>query len=161
MIWKFIKKFAEKPAIVAATQDSASTTLPLAFLQKLIPVGGLPAEELLALNITQRNFSPGEIIFNRGEISDELTYLYNGEVYLEAVNGAGYCIDSSTFKACYPVSAGTEHRYTAIARSPVKVVYFPLSILKSSSTAAFVNNPLINPKDVPPSLRDSDFFEGF
>jgi hypothetical protein len=160
MIRKLFKKFAEKPAM-AATQAYAGITLPPIFLQKLIPIGELPAEELQGLNITLRHFVPGEIVFNRGEISHELIYLYEGEIYLEAINGNGYTIGASTFKACYPISTGTEQSFTAIAKSPVKAIYLPLSILKRSSTAAFVNNPLINPKDVPSSLRDSDFFQGF
>lgn len=160
MIWKLIKKFAEKPAL-AATQTYSGITLPISFLQKLIPIGELPADELQGLNITLRHFGPGGIVFNRGEISHELIYLYEGEIYLEAVNGNGYSVDASTFKACYPISTGTEQCFTAIAKSPVKAIYFPLSILKRSSNAVFVNNPLINPKDVPPCLRDSDFFRGF
>jgi HD-like signal output (HDOD) protein len=160
MIRKFFKKFAEKP-VMAATQTYAGITLPPVFLQKLIPIGELPAKELQGLNITLRHFGPGEIVFNRGEISHELIYLYEGELYLEAINGNGYTIGASTFKACYPISTGTEQSFTAIAKSPVKAIYLPLSILKRSSTAAFVNNPLINPKDVPPPLRDSDFFQGF
>jgi HD-like signal output (HDOD) protein len=161
MIWKLFKKFAEKPAMVVTTPNYASTTLPIAFLQKLIPIGELPVDELLALNITLRSFRAGEIVFNRGEISNKLIYLYEGEIYLEAVEGNGYFVDASTFKACYPISISTEQRFTAIAKSPVKAVYFPLSILKRSSTAAFVNNPLINPRDVPLSLRNSDLFKGF
>lgn len=160
MIWKLLKKLAEKPTGASAAQNTA-TTLPLAFLQKLIPVGELPGDELLALKVTLRSFGPGEVVFNRGEIFDELTYLYEGEMYLEASNGNGYRVDSSTFKACYPLSTSTYQRFTAIAKTSVKVVYLPLSLLKRSSTAVFVNNPLINPTAVPASLRHSDFFNGF
>lgn len=161
MAWKFFKKFAEKPAMSAGTSDYTSITLPLTFLRRLIPVGELPADELLGLNISMRSFKAGEIVFNRGEISDEVIYLYEGEMYLEAVNGSGYLVDASTFKAFYPISSSAEQSFSGVAKSPVKAIYFPLSILKRSATAAFANNPLINPNDVPPSLRNSDFFNGF
>ncbi|MGZ8934687.1 MAG: HDOD domain-containing protein [Methylobacter sp.] len=161
MFWKFLKKFTDKPSPASTTQNGSRTTLPLAFLQKLIPIGELPVDELQALNVTVRNFNPGEIIFNRGDSADALTYLYSGEVFVEAIDGGGYSVDASTFKACYPLSTNTGHRFSAIAKSPARIVYLPLSTLQRSSTAAFVNNPLINSKDVPEALRHSAFFNGF
>jgi CRP-like cAMP-binding protein len=148
MFWKFLKKSADKPAPASTRRNISKTRLPLAFLQNLIPIGELPADELQALNVTLRSFNPGEIIFNRGDSADALTYLYTGEVFVEAVNGGGYSVDASTFKACYPLSTNTGHHFSAIAKSPARIVYLPLSTLQRSSTAAFVNNSLINPKDV-------------
>ncbi|MBL1264705.1 HDOD domain-containing protein [Methylomicrobium sp. RS1] len=158
MIWKLLKKRA---GITAANKNHAVTALPLDFLKKLIPIGELSADELLALKSTLRSFEEGEVVFGRGDVSSELIYLYEGEIYLESVNGNGYLVDASTFKACYPLSTSTEQRLTAIARSSAKVVYLPLSVLKRSSAAAFVNKPLITPTDVPPSLQNSGFFKGF
>jgi HD-like signal output (HDOD) protein len=158
MIWKLLKKRA---GMTVAAKNHATTALPLAFLQKLIPVGELPADELRDLKASLRRFEADEVVFSRGDVSSDLIYLYEGEIYLESVNGNGYLIDASTFKACYPVSTSTEQRFTAIARTSAKVAYLPLSVLKRSSAAAFVNQPSITPVDVPPSLQNSAFFKGF
>jgi len=162
MFWNFLKKSAAKPktGTVSSTNSSISIALPLEFLQKLIPIGDLPVDELHALKVTSRHFAPGDIIFNRGDSADELIYLRTGEVFLETVNGSGYNVDATTFKACYPLSANIEHCFSAIAKSTTEIIYLPLSMLQRSSTAAYVNNPLITPKDIPSILRSSHFFNG-
>ena len=161
MFWKFLKKSVDKPATAKVPQSGSKIKLALDYLQKLIPIGELPADELQTLDATLRSFNPGEIIFNRGDNADELTYLHTGEVYLEAINGSGYSVEDSTFKACYPLSTNTEHRFSAIAKSKVSIVYFPLSTLKRGATAAYVNNPLISLKAVPIEIRYCDLFNGF
>jgi HD-like signal output (HDOD) protein len=161
MFRKFLNKFKDKSAPARAKQNASKIALPLTFLQKLIPIGDLPADELKMLEATLGSFKPGEIIFNRGDSTDKLVYLYTGEVFLEAVNGSGYSVEDSTLKACYPLSTNTVHRFSAIAKTPTRVVYMPLSLLRQSSASAFVNNPLINPEEVPAALRRSYFFNGF
>lgn len=161
MFLKFFNKFTNKPKSTNETQSGSKINLPVAFLEKLIPIGQLPADELNALNVIVRHFNPGDIIFNRGDSDDVLSYLYKGEVFLEAINGNGYSVDATTFKAYYPLSTNIEHRFSAIAKSPVEVIYLPLTTLQRSSTAAFTNNQLINPKDVPGALKNSSFFNGF
>jgi len=54
MFWKFLKKSAAKPetGTVSSTNSSISIALPLEFLQKLIPIGDLPVDELHALKVT-------------------------------------------------------------------------------------------------------------
>jgi HD-like signal output (HDOD) protein len=161
MFWKFLKKFTDKSAPANPKRNASKIVLPLNFLQKLIPIGDLPAFELEALEATLCSFKPGEIIFNRGESTDKLVFLYTGEVFLEAVNGNGYSVEASTLKACYPLSTNTVHRFSAIAKTPARIVYLPLSLLRQSSASVFVNNPLINPEEVPAALRNSRFFNGF
>jgi len=147
--------------MVNPADTAKQQALPLDYLQKLIPIGELPAAELNALTTTIRNFEPGQIIFSRGESSDSLIYLYSGSIFLEATNGNGYHVDDATFKAYYPLSTRIEHQFSAIAKSSTKIVYLPLSTLQHCSKAPFVNNPLINPADIPENLTDSSFFNGF
>ncbi|CAD6877449.1 cyclic nucleotide-binding protein [Methylomonas albis] len=159
MIWKFLKKSPDKTPIETSPTEATVNHLPLSYLQKLIPLGDLPAAELLAIPATMHNFNPGDIIFNRGAASEQLSYLYTGTVYLEANNGTGYTINADTFKAFYPLATSGEHTFSAIAKSPTQVIYMPLSNLQHSSKP--VNNPLINPERIPPKLRDSFFFDSF
>ncbi|WP_446808816.1 HDOD domain-containing protein [Methylomonas sp. 2BW1-5-20] len=159
MFWNFRKKTETKAPAETSIPDSTVSQLPLSYLHKLIPLGDLPAAELLAVPVTMRNFSPGDIIFNRGAETEQLTYLYTGAVFLEANNGTGYTVEADTFKAFYPLATSGEHAFSAIAKSPTQVIYMPLSNLQRSSKP--INNPLINSESIPPALRGSFFFDSF
>jgi len=161
MFWKFLKPSAELPDAVASAPSPAQQTLPLDFLQKRIPIGELPTEELTSLKATIQSFEPGQVIFRRGESADALIYLYSGDIFLEASNGGGYSVEDNTFKAYYPLSTHTEHQFSAIAKSAAQIAYLPLSALQRCSKAPLVNNPLINPADIPADLENSRFFNGF
>jgi HD-like signal output (HDOD) protein len=159
MFWNFRKKTETKAQAETSIPDATVSQLPLSYLHKLIPLGDLPAAELLAVPVTMRNFSPGDIIFNRGAETEQLTYLYTGTVFLEANNGKGYTVEADTFKAFYPLATSGEHTFSAIAKSPTQVIYMPLSNLQRSSKP--VNNPLINSESIPSALRGSFFFDSF
>jgi HD-like signal output (HDOD) protein len=162
MSWSFFKKSSAKTlASLKPIKNGTGITLPMDYLQKLIPLGDLPIEQLRALPATEYRFKPGEIIINRGEKPDALIYLYKGQIYLEAANGCGYVVDDSMFKACYPLSADGEQCFTVIAKSQASVICFPLAALKQGAAAAFINSPLLSLKTVPVEIRYSDFFTGF
>lgn len=161
MFWKFLKKTQKPPEPSSPAIAPATKTLPLAFLQKLIPIGDLSIEELQALKISQKSFTPGQTIFARGESANALMYLYSGNIFMEAANGNGYNVDQDTFKAYYPLSTHTEHYFSAIAKSPTEIICLPLSILQRSANASLANNPLIDPAAIPPALVYSTFFKGF
>ena len=159
MLWKIFKSSEEKPA--QSSNFPASSPIPVEYLQKLVPIGNLPEDDLSKLDITRRKFSPGQIIFDRKEATDSLIYLYSGSVFLEAANGNGYSVEESTFTAYHPLSSNSEHSFKAIAKAATEIIYLPLSALQRSSHASYINNPLINPQDIPADLVDSTFFNGF
>lgn len=161
MFWKFLKKNTEQPNINPRPTLVAKTTLPLEFLQKLVPLGTLPSEALQALNVSLEHFTPGQIIFNRGESADALMYLYSGRVFLEAANGSGYTVDENTFTAYHPLSSQSDHLFTAIAKSTTRIAYLPLSAFQHSNNASLTQNPLVNADAVPPELIGCDFFNAF
>lgn len=161
MIWNFFKKNPPTSEAAQPTLQPVKSAIPLDFLQNLIPIGQLPATELTALNGHLRQFNPGQIIFNRGESADHLMYLYVGSVFLEAANGHGYTTEEATFKAYYPLSNGSEHQFSAVAKTATQIAYLPLSTLQNGSKASLVNNPLLNEHDIPKALRHSEFFQGF
>ena len=161
MFWKFLKKPAAQPKLDQAAAESIQKPVPLAFLQKLIPIGDLPVEELQALKVSWKSFNPGQMIFSRGESANALLYLYSGNIFMEAADGGGYNVDQETFKAYYPLSTHTEHYFSAIAKSPTEILCFPLSIFQRSASASLTNNPLIDNAAIPPALVNSAFFNGF
>jgi HD-like signal output (HDOD) protein len=160
MRWNFFKK-AENAGNSSETEKSVKryATPPLSFFKNLIPICDLPENRLLSLQVAYRKFHPGENIFTRGDQIEWLAYVTKGIIFMEASNGAGYQVDATTFKACYPLSTGSEHKFSAIAKSDVTVIYFPLNLLQD--TQARNNNPLLNPAEVPAELRTSLFFKAF
>ena len=143
MFWKFLKTSTEIPETATTPPHLDKQILPLEFLEKLIPLGELPLDQLRTLRGHISSFTPGQIIFTREKNADELIYLYSGHIFLEAANGSGYCVDQGTFKAYYPLSANTKHQFTAIAKSDTQIAYLPLSALQNYSKNPLVNNPLI------------------
>lgn len=135
--------------------------LPLAFLKKLIPIGNLPASALETIDAKKFSFTPGEVVFERDSYTALMIYILSGKVLLEEPNGNSYVIDSETHNACYPLSSNTEQRFRAIALVPTCIITFPMITLYHSSATYAVNNPLINPQDVPEKLRNSLFFRNF
>ena len=160
MFWKFLKK-TDESGTAAKQEVSHQSSLPITFLQKLIPIGELPLAELQSIKGAVNNFSPGDIIFNRGETADSLLYLISGNVFLEAANGSGYSVEEATFKACYPLSTHSEHFFTALAKTPTQIAYLPSSTLQRSADAVQTNDPLITTNAIDPELVNSDFFHGF
>jgi len=163
MIWNFLKKSQPSSPKAAKASDvqAAKVQLPITFLQKLIPIGELSVTELQGLPISVQSFNPGEIIFNRGDSDDSLCYLYSGEVFLEAASGSGYSVEESILKACYPLSTGSEHCFTAFAKSATRIIYLPQSALQRGASATNSNQSLINPQHIPKQLRGSRLFSGF
>ncbi len=131
----------------------------VAFLKRLIPISQLSDSALQQLKITVSHYKAGEIIFNRSEISDSLIYIVKGHCFLETNKGSGLEIDSSTFKACYPLSSDSQHLNTAIAKTDVTVIHFPKNVLQQSNSNS--HNPLTNHKDIPDNLQQNKFFKQF
>ena len=145
--------------IPAKESEGSEKKLSLLFLKRLIPISGLPDEELQQLKAIISHFEPGDIIFNRGEMSDSLSYIIKGKCYVEASNGSGYEVDASTFKACYPLSGSSTYECTAIARSDVSIVQFSRSVIIQGNFSS--RNPLLNNEDIPEKLRDNVFLNSF
>ncbi|TPQ29793.1 HDOD domain-containing protein [Methylomonas koyamae] len=159
MFLKLFKKTAEPSQRAEKTREATTAQLPLQFLQQLIPVGELPVTELKTLPIRLRNFNPGDLLFNRGEQTEEVAYLYSGQVFMEAANGAGYMVEAGTFKACYPLATSGEQNFNAIAKSALQAVYLPLSALQRSSKLA--DQTALNLEQVPQALRNTVLFQRF
>ena len=152
MPWSFFKKPpAIQPPPSAPEMQHSNASIPIAFLQKLIPIGELPVEKLQSLKISLRHFKPGDMIFARGEQIEALPYLREGEIFLEAGNGDGYNVDANTFKACYPLSTGKAHKFSAFAKSFASIIYLPLNVLPNDDQV--LDKPLTNSQDVPEDLR--------
>lgn len=111
-------------------ESSVPQTVSVSVLERLIPLGQLNLEQLKALPATLENYQPGQIIFNRGEIIENLIYVLSGQVYLEGTGIEGLVIESGTFNALHPLASGHFFNVTAIAKTGVDIVKIPVSALE-------------------------------
>lgn len=163
------KKTASTPSDKTKSNDLPETgkkngllkpvQVPVSFLKQLSPIAQLLEEkELRQLPIKTASFSPGSILFNRGFDVDALAYIVRGSVFMEASNGSGQEITAGTLKAMFPLSAGPFHQLTAIAKTPVTLIYAPLSILKLEHSKI---NPLQNKWQGNERLLNNPFYAVF
>ncbi len=114
------------------SEDAVESTLyqgPVKVLKQLVPIGKLKEDELNSLRIFVTTYSPGSIIFNRGEMAHTLIYLISGEVYLETTGDRNFDIQSDTFEALHPLSSGDYRNATAIARKTSEVLTVPMEAM--------------------------------
>ncbi len=169
MIWNLIKKKIqdENKSHVESIEDPDTASnysykrikLPLQFLKRLIPISNLPDHDIQQLEITMSRHKPGDVIFNRGDIASQFSYIIKGQCFIEASNGHGYEVDPSILKALYPLSNDTHHQCAAIAKSNVSLIHFSHDILHH----CYINphNALLNVEDIPESLQGCLFFDKF
>lgn len=158
--------FFRKASVVKAAEGPVSQSQPAVrvstdFLSRLIPVGSLPTTELQQLASSIVDFKAGEVIFDRDTPTVALVYLYQGEVFMETGNGAGYVVDSATFRACYPLSTDPNYRFKAIAKTPCRIVRLPLDALRLGNRAQSARYPLLDGDHLSPALARSAFFRRF
>ncbi|MGR9115443.1 MAG: HDOD domain-containing protein [Gammaproteobacteria bacterium] len=115
----------------------------------------LVEEEIQNLQIKSSSYSPGSIIFNRGCDVDSLAYVIKGSVFLEAGNGSGQEISAETLKALFPLSTGSFHHLTAIAKTQATLIFVPQSIFRFNRSRF---NPLENKWQASEQLQNNPFF---
>lgn len=169
MFWNRTKKTPDKSSLAeqkisnqplnSEQETKPQKKLPLSFLKRLIPIGHLADETLKKLTVTVSHHKAGEVIFQQHQTATSLPYLVKGQVYAEMNNGSGYEIDSSSFKAYYPLSNDSLYQCTAIAKSNASIIHFPINTLQQNNTET--RNPLLNLQDIPEQLQNNLFLKRF
>ncbi len=109
--------------------DSETYHGPLSELKQFVPIGSLAEEQLQGLNIFVTTYTPGSILFNRGEMAHSLIYLLSGEVYLETAGNQNFDVQAGTFQSLYPLSGGDYWNATAIARKNSVIITVPMEAM--------------------------------
>jgi HD-like signal output (HDOD) protein len=154
MFSKLFKKSPKTEPVKPQHSASQRAKLPDGFLQKLIPIGDLPPQELQALPIFVRRLQTGDVLFRSGDPVDALVYLLSGEIYLENNNGNGYSVEASLFKACYPLSGQQRQLFTAIAKTACEIVQIAAPKPSTTPTAPVIRKPS-------QALADSPLYQAF
>lgn len=93
-------------------------------LQKLIPIRAF-SEEILqafAANHKLEIFPKQTTLFRLHDQSDSILYLIKGTATLSDNQGKTYEVEAGTTKAKFPLSSGTKHTTTAIAKTDVSIL---------------------------------------
>ncbi len=101
----------------------------LSKLKQFVPIGSLSQEQLQELRIFVATYTPGSILFNRGEMAHSLIYLLSGEIYLETAGDQNFEVQAGTFQALYPLSGGDYWNATAIAKKKSVVITVPMEAM--------------------------------
>lgn len=145
MFWKkfFAKKQSDKvldekqkrrkPELNIREIKAKKIQVPVAFLQKLQPISLLTERELNELEVLVEDFLPGQVLYQETESLSYLAYVVKGDVYCENASGCHYEVLANTFKALYPLSSSRINLFTAIAKTAVRIIYLPKSLLLESS----------------------------
>jgi len=169
MFWNRVKKTIKKDdlsnnngEVLSASENITHLVkkkIPLNFLKTLVPIGDLPDDEIQKLELGVSTHQPGDVIFKINAKSNSIPYLIKGQCYVESSNGSGQLMNSSTFKALYPLTNSQNFQCTVIAKSEVKILHFPTNVLNLSNQ--YIRNPLLNSQDIPDKLVNDTFFDAF
>ncbi len=134
-------------------------------LRQLIPLRNLSEEELNAFALTSQTetYSPGSILFERGETDAHVLYLLAGTVTMVLNDEQSYDVSAGTVKAHFPLSYGESHTTTAIARTDVEVIRVSAKVMHKNLSAQLKEDRLLDPNrwEVPLELRNSRLFQAF
>ncbi|MGZ4957201.1 MAG: cyclic nucleotide-binding domain-containing protein, partial [Methylobacter sp.] len=88
-------------------------------VQKLFPIRNYDDEKLLAFtsDLKSEVFPKHTILFRFGDKTDSALYLLKGTISLSDKNDRVYEIVSGTSEAKFPLSSGSIHTATAIAKT--------------------------------------------
>ncbi len=125
---KFFQRHKQKQSTPSLLSESVSVSV----LKRLIPLARLNPAQLERLPAQLESYQAGRVIFNRGEIIDNLFYVLSGQVYLEGTGIEGLVIEAETFSALHPLASGHFFNITAIAKTDVNILKIPLSALEFS-----------------------------
>ncbi len=119
-------------------------------LQKLIPIRGFSEEILQAFATDHKSevFPKQSVLFQMNEETDSILYLLKGTVALSDDRGNSYEVEANTAKAKFPLSSGTKHTTTAVAKSDVSLLRVQQKIMASKQSTLRELTALTIPKEL-------------
>lgn len=152
-----LKRFFSKAN--AAPSGMSSETISIASLQELIPIRNFSPEKLqaFAANSKSEFVTQDTLLYQLGTESDSALYLLNGTVTLTDDKEHSYDVISGTTKAKFPLTSGTKHTTTAIAKTDVRILRVSQRIMSHQTTNSNQHSQIIVPK----ALADNRLLHSF
>ncbi|PPC91323.1 MAG: hypothetical protein CTY34_04235 [Methylobacter sp.] len=151
--------FAKKKPAQAAASPLASETVSLEILKELIPIRSLKIETLQAFAVDHvlEAFPEQTVLFKSGDHTNSVLYLIKGTVALSDDNGRTYDVDADTAKAKFPLSSGSKHTTTAIAKTPISILRISQKIMSAKTAEPTPLSEIL----IPPELAENRILNAF
>lgn len=151
--------FSKKKSADTAPPQLTMETISLETLKELIPIRSLKIETLQAFasDHALEAFPKEAVLFKSGEQTDSVLYLIKGTVALSDENGRTYTVDATTPKAKFPLSSGSRHTTTAIAKTPVSILRISQKIMLAKTAEPTPFSDIL----IPPQLADNRVLNAF
>lgn len=120
----FLSSFLKDKRNGSHTCSLAVEPVSLGTLKTLIPIRNFSSEKLdaFANNHFSEVFPEQTLLFPIGSETDSALYLLNGRIALSDASGKTYEVEAGTAKAKFPLSSGSKHTTTAIAKTDVRIL---------------------------------------
>jgi HD-like signal output (HDOD) protein len=145
----FLNPFLKGKKTEEARPNYASETVSIDILHKLIPIRSY-SEEILQAFATDNKaeiYPKQTILFRINETTDSILYLLSGTIMLTDESGNHYEVVANTAKAKFPLSSGTIHTTTAIAKTEVSLLRVQQKIMVSKQSPLTELTKLNIPKE--------------
>jgi HD-like signal output (HDOD) protein len=128
-------------------------------LKDLFPIRNYDDEKLIAFasDLKSEVFPKKTTLFHLGDETDSALYLLKGTVALSDDSGKTYEIESVSRKAKFPLSSGSKHTTTAIAKTDVSVLRVSQRIMSSKYAPMSEFSTLV----IPEELAENHLMSGF
>jgi HD-like signal output (HDOD) protein len=132
-------------------------------VKELFPIKDYDNEMLLAFTADLKSevFPKQTTLFSSGEKTDSALYLLKGTVSLLDQTGKTFEIASETGKSKFPLSSGSTHVTTAIAKTDVSVLRVSHKILSPKHTPASGRSELVVPSELSKNRLISSFIDHY
>jgi HD-like signal output (HDOD) protein len=151
----FLKGKKNVPPICSLVSEKISVDI----LKELIPIRNFSNEKLLAFatNHLSEVFPAQTTLFKLGDETDSALYLLKGIIILSDDSGKSYEVDAGTAKAKFPLSSGSIHTTTAIAKTDVSILRVSQKIMAGKTA---LSSPLSALK-IPDNLTENRLLQTF
>jgi HD-like signal output (HDOD) protein len=145
---------------VPSTCPLVSEKISVDILKELIPIRNFSNEKLLAFatNHSSEVFPVHTTLFKLGDETDSALYLLKGIITLSDDSGKSYEVDAGTAKAKFPLSSGSRHTTTAIAKTDVSILRVSQKIMAGKKA---ISSPLSELSSIPHNLTENRLLQTF
>ncbi|MDD5579977.1 MAG: HDOD domain-containing protein [Methylobacter sp.] len=155
----FLNPFFKGKKNVSSPCTLVSEKISIEALKELIPIRNFSNEKLLAFatNHSSEVFPAQTTLFKLGDETDSALYLLKGIITLSDDSGKSYEVDAGTAKAKFPLSSGSIHTTTAIAKTDVGILRVSQKIMAGKK---IISAPLPE-LNIPDNLTENRLLQTF
>ncbi|NOT13793.1 MAG: HDOD domain-containing protein [Methylococcaceae bacterium] len=151
----FLKDKKNESSDISLVGDSITVET----LKRLIPIRGFSDEILQAFATEHKSevYSKKTVLFRINDTTDSILYLLKGTIVLSDDKGNTYEVEAEAAKAKFPLSSGTKHTTTALAKTEVSLLRVQQKIMTDRQTSLNGHTEI----SIPDHLTDNRLLHSF